>query len=78
MVVPLARAALEQGLDLGMYVAAAASVLAAVVAAVGLRHSGAADAPAGMHVDLGADGDRPSSAEESGPVYASTGPTGRP
>ncbi|WP_199191299.1 MFS transporter [Amycolatopsis sp. CA-126428] len=34
---PLARAALEQGLDLGMYVAALASVLGALVAAIALR-----------------------------------------
>jgi MFS family permease len=55
LVAPLARSALEQGLDLGTYLCAGASVLGALIAVVALRHSGAADAPAGVPVDAATD-----------------------
>jgi MFS family permease len=45
-VAPLAREALESGLDLSMYVCAGAALAGAVIAALALRHSGAADAMA--------------------------------
>ncbi|MEU6801501.1 MFS transporter [Streptomyces neyagawaensis] len=45
-VAPLAREALESGLDLGMYVCAGAALAGAVIAALALRHSGAAGAMA--------------------------------
>ena len=41
-VAPLARTALETGLDLGMYICAGASLTAVVIAAFALRHGGAA------------------------------------
>jgi hypothetical protein len=63
-VAPMARASLEQGLDTGMYVAAGASIVAAVIALLGLRHSGAADAPAGLHADAEADGRTPPPADQ--------------
>ncbi len=50
LVAPLARAALEQGLDLGIYVCAGASLLGALIAVVALRHTGA-DAPTGKDGD---------------------------
>ncbi|MDH6219610.1 MFS transporter [Streptomyces pseudovenezuelae] len=45
-VAPLARQALESGLDLGMYICAGAALAGAVIAAVALRHSGAPGAMA--------------------------------
>jgi hypothetical protein len=45
-VAPLAREALESGLDLGMYICAGAALAGVVIAALALRHSGAAAAVA--------------------------------
>ncbi|QFR01563.1 MFS transporter [Streptomyces phaeolivaceus] len=41
-VVPLAREALEKGLDLGIYISAGASLVAAVIAVLALRHTDSA------------------------------------
>jgi MFS family permease len=54
-VVPLAREALETGLDLGVYLCACASLTAALTAVLALRHSAAADAPAGLDSEEAAD-----------------------
>ncbi|GAA3901761.1 MFS transporter [Streptomyces lacrimifluminis] len=45
-VAPLAREAIESGLDLGMYICAGAALVGAVIAALALRHSGAGAAMA--------------------------------
>ncbi|MFF4659058.1 MFS transporter [Streptomyces sp. NPDC001381] len=45
-VAPLAREALESGLDLGMYLCAGAALAGAVIAALALRHTAASDAMA--------------------------------
>ncbi|MFD9331756.1 MFS transporter [Streptomyces sp. NPDC060065] len=43
--IPLARETLEAGLDLGLYLCAGASLVAALIAVLALQHSSAADAP---------------------------------
>jgi MFS family permease len=53
--VPMAREALEAGLDLGLYLCAGASLIAALIAVLALRHSAAADAPAGLDGEDAAD-----------------------
>lgn len=46
--VPLARQALEEGLDLGLYVCAGASLVAGLIAVLALRRGAAAAAPVGL------------------------------
>ena len=70
--------AFEHGLDIGMYVAAAASVAGVVVAGVvialvTLRHSGAADAPAGRHANPEVESHLPSADDQPASVDPSAG-----
>ncbi|MFK4099311.1 MFS transporter [Streptomyces sp. NPDC019531] len=53
--VPLARQTLETSLDLGLYLCAGASLVAALIAVLALRHSAAADAPGGLGSEEAAD-----------------------
>ena len=65
--------AFEHGLDIGMYVAAAASVAGVVIALVTLRHSGAADAPAGRHANPEVESHLPSADDQPASVDPSAG-----
>ncbi|WP_416986222.1 MFS transporter [Streptomyces sp. T028] len=53
--IPLARETLEAGLDLGLYLCAGASLLAALIAVLALQHRGAADVPAALGGEEAAD-----------------------
>jgi hypothetical protein len=71
-VAPLARTALEEGLDLGMYVCAGAGLVAVVVALIGLRDTAATTAPEPVPAQGGTQGGTPADTSTTAPTLPRT------